>query len=114
SQFSARQLGRPGIGDKMFDTAVNFGAPLTSISASPPGSSYSQSCSSFDSIMDNEPRSSVDDSLFDKTGHRTSLCSESVFGYDGSSCYAQGHLLPQNAFQPVSYLSINSIHSPSK
>ncbi|KAJ3908042.1 hypothetical protein F5879DRAFT_794348 [Lentinula edodes] len=114
SQFSARQLGRPGIGDKMFDTAANFGAPLTSISASPPGSSYSQSCSSFDSIMDDEPRSSVDDSLFDKTGHRTSLCSESVFGYDGSSRYAQGHLLPQNAFRPVSYLSINSIHSPSK
>ncbi|KAJ3912173.1 hypothetical protein F5877DRAFT_85100 [Lentinula edodes] len=114
TQFSARQLGRPGIGDKMFDTAVNFGAPLTSISASPPGSSYSKSCSSFDLIMDDEPRSSVDDSLFDKTGHRTSLCSESVFGYDGSSRYAQGHLLPQNAFRPVSYLSINSIHSPSK
>ncbi|KAJ3980260.1 hypothetical protein F5890DRAFT_1557848 [Lentinula detonsa] len=114
SQFSAMHLGRPGVGDKMFDTAANFGAPLTSISASPPGSSYSQSRASFDSLMDDEPRSSIEDSLFDKTGHRTSVSSESIFGYDDSSRYPERHLLPQNAFRPVSYLSINSIHSPSK
>ncbi|KAJ3972631.1 hypothetical protein EV361DRAFT_970780 [Lentinula raphanica] len=115
SQFSsAMHIGRPGIGDKMFDTAANFGAPLTSISASPSGSEYSQSRPSYDSIMDDEPRSSVEDSLFDKTGHRSSVSSESVFGYDDSSRYPDGHLLPQNAFRPVSYLSINSIHSPLK
>jgi hypothetical protein len=34
SGFSAIHLGRPGIGDKMFDHAVDLG-PLTSISASP-------------------------------------------------------------------------------
>ncbi|KAJ3756789.1 hypothetical protein EV360DRAFT_14932, partial [Lentinula raphanica] len=113
SQFScAMHIGRPGIGNKMFDTAANFGAPSTSISASPPGSEYSQSRPSYDSIMDDEPRSSMEDSLFDKTGHRSSISSESVFGYDDSSRYPDGHLLPQNAFRLVSYLSINSIHSP--
>lgn len=114
SQFSAMRLGRPGIGDKMFDTAGNFGAPLTSISASPTGSSYSQSGASFDSIMDDDQRSSMEDSLFDKTGHRSSVSSESVFGYDDSSRYPAGHLLPPNAFRPVSSLSINSTHSPIK
>ncbi|KAJ4485212.1 hypothetical protein J3R30DRAFT_3696531 [Lentinula aciculospora] len=114
SQFSAMHLGRPGIGDKMFDTAANFGAPLTSISASPPGSMYSQSRSSFDSIMDDHPRTSLEDSLFDKTGQRMSVSSESVFGYDNSSRYSKEHLLPQNAFRPVSYLSINSVHSPTQ
>jgi serine/arginine repetitive matrix protein 2 len=39
SDFSAMYLGRPGIGDKMFDHAVDLG-PLTSISASPPNASW--------------------------------------------------------------------------
>ncbi|KIK67170.1 hypothetical protein GYMLUDRAFT_69362 [Collybiopsis luxurians FD-317 M1] len=151
SQFSAMRLGRPGIGDKMFETAGNFGAPLTSISASPPGSSsshrlsfdsimdndqrssiasfgaplpsisaspqgssYSESRTSYDSIMDDDQRSSMEDSLFDKTGHRSSVSSESVFGYDDSSRYPDGHLLPPNAFRPVSSLSVTSNHSPLK
>ncbi|KAF9065359.1 hypothetical protein BDP27DRAFT_1424922 [Rhodocollybia butyracea] len=106
SQFSAMRLGRPDIGDKMFDTAGNFGAPLPSISASPPGTR-----TSYDSIMDGDQRSSMDDSLFDKTGHRTSVSSDSVFGYEDSS--HDGHLLPPT-FRPISSLSINSIHSPMK
>ncbi|KAF5393347.1 hypothetical protein D9757_000790 [Collybiopsis confluens] len=146
SQFSAMHLGRPGIGDKMFDTAANFGAPLTSILASPAGSTsqrsgfgsmdydprfssasigaplpsisaspqrsdYPDSPMSYDSIMDNEQRSSMEDSLFDRTGHRTSVSYESVFGCDDSSRRPDG-LLPPNAFRPVSSMSVTSDHSP--
>jgi serine/arginine repetitive matrix protein 2 len=35
SDFSVMCLGHPGIGDKMFNMAVDQGKPLTSISASP-------------------------------------------------------------------------------
>ena len=38
SDFLATHLGRPGIGDKMFDTAADQGMPLTLISTSPPES----------------------------------------------------------------------------
>ncbi len=70
SDSSTMHLGRPGIGDKMFDHAIDLG-PLTSISASPPNASY-------DSIMDNEQRSSLEDSLFEKTGQHSSISSDSV------------------------------------
>jgi hypothetical protein len=80
SDLSAMHLGRPGIGDKMFDHAVELG-PLTSISASPPNGfdlSSAYNTHPFDSIMDAEQRSSVEDSLFEKTGQRRSVSCDSV------------------------------------
>jgi len=116
SDFSATRLGRPGIGDKLFDMAADQGMPLTSISASPLESLDLGQCgdhSSFDSILDDERRSLMDHSLFDKTGHRSSMLSDSVFGYNDSHP-EQGHLLLPNQFRPLSVLSINSVHSPMK
>ena len=115
SDFSGMHLGRPGIGDKMFDHAVDLG-PLTSISASPPekldiSDSHSDHRSSFDSILDDDQRPSIEDSLFEKTGHRSSISSDSVFGEDNCHPY-QGGLLPPNQFRPLSVLSVNSVHSP--
>ena len=110
SDFSGMHLGRPGLGDKMFNNAADLG-PLTTISASPPESVTSPHLGkSFDSILDDEQRSSVEDSLFEKTHHRSSISSDSVFGEDP----LQSGLLPPNQFRPLSVLSINSIHSPMK
>ncbi|KAG5650532.1 hypothetical protein H0H81_011921 [Sphagnurus paluster] len=116
SDFSAMRLGRPGIGDKMFDTAVEQGAPLTSISASPPESvaerRYSNRSSfDFDSIIDQERRSSMYDSLFEKTGDRSSFSSDSVFGGHDSRIQRN---LPQPRYRPLSVLSMDSVHSPIK
>jgi serine/arginine repetitive matrix protein 2 len=115
SEYSVARLGRPGVGDKMFDTAVDHGMPLRAISASPPESrSGVRNRSSFDSILDDERRSSTEDSLFEKTGHRSSMSSDSVFGYDDHHP-PNGHLLPPAQFRPLSMLSIhNSVHSPMK
>ncbi|KAH9487444.1 hypothetical protein JR316_0001520 [Psilocybe cubensis] len=118
SDFSAMHLGRPGIGDKMFDNAALDHGPLPSISASPPESATASqhhfSLSrrrSFDSILDEEQRSSMgEDSLFEKTGYRSSI-SESVFG-DDLAHQLQGGLLPPNHFRPLSMLSAHSVHSP--
>jgi serine/arginine repetitive matrix protein 2 len=66
----------------MFNNATDLG-PLTSISASPPESAtrhHVGSRSSFDSIIDDEHRSSQEDSLFEKTHYRSSMSSDSVFG----------------------------------
>ncbi|KAJ7126033.1 hypothetical protein C8R44DRAFT_733950 [Mycena epipterygia] len=115
SDVSVARLGRPGVGDKMFDTAMDHGMPLRAISASPPESrSGLRNRSSYDSIMDEERRSSMEDSLFEKTGHRSSMSSDSVFGYDDHNA-PNGHLLPPNQFRPLSMLSVhNSIHSPMR
>jgi hypothetical protein len=111
SDFSGMHLGRPGLGDKMFSNPADHGA-LTSISASPPESATSPHfAKSFDSILDDEQRSSVEDSLFEKAHHRSSMSSDSVFGEDYS---LQNGLLPPNQFRPLSVLSINSVHSPTK
>ena len=111
SDFSAMHLGRPGIGDKMFDRAVDLG-PLTSISASLLNefelSSVYNHRTLYDS-MDNEQRSSVDDSLFEKTGQPSSVSSDSVFGDNMSHSYPIGLLPPH--FRPFSVLSLNSSHS---
>ncbi|KAF7297196.1 hypothetical protein MIND_00952700 [Mycena indigotica] len=114
SDFSVARLGRPGVGDKMFDTAYDQGAALSSISASPP--EYDRP--SYDSIMGEQTGrgSSMEDSLFDKTGHRSSMSSDSIFGYDDHHP-PNGHLLPPNQFRPLSMLSMNmssSTHSPMK
>ncbi|KAF8148662.1 hypothetical protein B0H34DRAFT_802878 [Crassisporium funariophilum] len=118
SDFSAMHLGRPGLGDKMFDNPADHG-PLTSISASPPESAVrprfnNDTRNSYDSICDEEQRESMmEDSLFEKTGRASSGSEDSVFGDDYSHEY-RGGLLPPNQFRPLSVLSMNSVHSPSR
>jgi len=115
SEYSAMRLGRPGLGDKMFETSGDQGMPLSAISASPPDSavasrsnfSATRDSYEYDSIMDNDPVSTIDDSLFDKTGHRSSLSSESIFGDDASNPIP-GHLLLPHQFRPLSMLSVRS------
>ncbi|KAH7927901.1 hypothetical protein BV22DRAFT_1127073 [Leucogyrophana mollusca] len=72
---------------------------------------------SYDSIMDNESGpyryGMVEDSLFDKTGHRTSMSSDSgFFGNDSSD--PRGNLEAPRQYRPLSSLSIPSVHSPLK
>ncbi|KAG2134191.1 uncharacterized protein EDB93DRAFT_1173064 [Suillus bovinus] len=121
SDFSGINLGRPGLGDKMLDSALDRGMPLTAISASPPESPVGSIGSeqfrsgqyvnrmSYDSIMsmDHEPQP-MEDSLFEKTGHRTSVSSSdsAFFAVDSS------HAPPQ--FKRLSSYSIASVHSPQK
>ncbi|KAI8973078.1 hypothetical protein BD414DRAFT_447875 [Trametes punicea] len=114
SDYSERHLGRPGLGDKMFETS--HGAPLSAITASP-DSAYSDpevNRTSWDSIMDddNGRYTSVEDSIFDKTRNRTSVSSESVFGFDPHAHYSRPP--PSQQFRPLSIMSEMSIHSPSK
>jgi serine/arginine repetitive matrix protein 2 len=114
SDFSAVGCGRPGIGHKMFDTSVDHGMPLTAISASPTGEPQFTNRTSydFDSTMDDRG-SSLEDSLFEKTGRRSSVSSDSVFGYDDHA--PPGALLLPNHFRPLSVLSLNaSTHSSTK
>lgn len=110
SEYSALRLGRPGIGDKMFDR--DYGMPLTAISASPPESVSGEPTnqpSNWDSIIDGH-RTSADDSLFEKTGYKTTYDDdEFVFGFDGNNS-DPGHL-PANHFRPLSMMSVGSIHS---
>ncbi|KAF9449617.1 hypothetical protein P691DRAFT_799115 [Macrolepiota fuliginosa MF-IS2] len=117
SDFSAMRLGRPGLGDKMFGT-IDQVWPPTSISASPAEIVFIQMPQqpTYDSIMDVDKRTSMDisDSIFDKTGQRTSILSEdSVFGYDSDSRIQPGQL-PPHQFRPLSFISMNSVHSSAK
>jgi len=81
SDLSAMRLSRPGLGDKMLDSARDYRMPLTRSQASPPGSAICERVgnkTSFDSIIDcDRPFSS--DSIFDKTNQHSSASSESVF-----------------------------------
>jgi len=124
SDISAVQMGRPGLGDKMFD---NAGATLPAISASPSDSfrdsryddesaydrtSYGRS--TYDSIMDNDgQRSDVEDSLFDKTGQRVSVSSESMFGHGYSRPRGQvfQHLRPSSELSVNDTTGIQSLRS---
>ncbi|KAF8580290.1 hypothetical protein K439DRAFT_1637168 [Ramaria rubella] len=112
SDFSAARLGRPGVGDKMFESAAADHGPLTSISASPPESLAGDLApkSSYDSILDDDRRSTVD-SIFDNTGQRSSMSSDSVFGYDNSEP-VRGNLFPPAHFRPLSIISIGNHGSP--
>jgi hypothetical protein len=67
SDYSVARLGRPGVGDKMFDTAVDHGQPLRAISSPPESRSEMRDRSSYgcDSIVDEERRESTEDSLFE-------------------------------------------------
>ena len=86
SDFSRKRLERPGLGDKMLESAQEHGTSLASISASSPQSlagsmrgerihseEYDKRMS-FNSIMDSRYESPKTDSLFEKTGHRNSVC----------------------------------------
>jgi hypothetical protein len=69
--------------------------------------------SSFDSILDNDRRSSMDNSIFDKTDHRSSMSSDSVFGDDETNVpsFSDQLMLPRQ-FRPLSMVSLAS--SPMK
>ena len=124
SDFSEVHLGRPGLGDKMLDSILERGMPLTAISASPPesptGSVQSEqtrsaqyaNCTSYDSIMSLDPElqraSNMEDSIFEKTGHRTSVSSSDSAFFSVDSLHAP----PK--FRPLSSFSIASVHSPPK
>ena len=124
SDFSGARLGRPGLGDKMLESAFDHGMPLTAISASPPeslaGSVRSERITSeeyeyrttYDSIMDshNGPQKiTVEDSIFEKTGYRTSVSSSDSTFFGKNS---EGHNPPR--YRPISSFSITSSHDPVK
>ena len=123
SDFSTRHLGHPGVGDKIFESAPDYGMPLTSISASPHESVTGKlqgNGTSYDSILDGEGRRSSmeyedhcssSDSLFNQTGNRSSVSSETMFGYDELR-HLQGNLLPSHQFRPLSAYSDTTRHSP--
>ena len=71
--------------DKMFNNATDHG-PLPSILASPPESTRphlgNHSSFDFDSILNEERGSSLEDSLFDKTNYHSSMSSDSVCSDD--------------------------------
>lgn len=121
SDFSAMRLERPGLGDKMFDTAdqalpLSSISPTSSLSRFSPSQMFNQHQSTFDSILDGDRRISMDvpDSIFDKTGQRTSVISEnSVFGRDDDACIQPGNLSSYQ-FRPLSFVSEASVHSPVK
>ena len=117
SDMSAMRLGRPGLGDKMLESAAHdYGMPLTAISASPPESvagDWIGNKTSYDSIIDDERRFSTDDSIFQKTGHRSSADSESLFGQDQS--YPSRGLFQPGQFRPLSMMSMEqSVHGPAR
>jgi serine/arginine repetitive matrix protein 2 len=100
-------IGRPGLGDKMFNNATDLG-PLTSISASPPERAtrhHVGSRSSFDSIIDDEHRSSQEDSLFEKTHYCSSMSSDSVMNFIFEAVY----FLPTNSGLFLSTVSAAAI-----
>ncbi|KIK98105.1 hypothetical protein PAXRUDRAFT_725108 [Paxillus rubicundulus Ve08.2h10] len=126
SDFSGRYLVRPGLGDKMLDSALDRGMPLTAISASPPeslaGSLRSERIhseeyenpTSYDSLMDSRyglHKSAPEDSLFEKTDYRTSV-SSSDSGFFGQNLGDTANVKNPPRYRPISSLSIASIHSP--
>ncbi|KAF9235707.1 hypothetical protein BU15DRAFT_89481 [Melanogaster broomeanus] len=127
SDFSGACLGRPGLGDKMLDSALDRGMPLTAISASPPeslaGSVRSERIrseygnpSSYDSLMDSRyelHKSAPEDSIFEKTGCRTSV-SSSDSGFFGQNPSDAAEINNPPRYRPISSLSIASVHSPPK
>ncbi|KAF8839757.1 hypothetical protein BDN67DRAFT_736710 [Paxillus ammoniavirescens] len=126
SDFSGRYLARPGLGDKMLDSALDRGMPLTAISASPPeslaGSIRSERIhseeyenpTSYDSLMDSRyglHKSAPEDSLFEKTDYRTSM-SSSDSTFFGQNLGDAVNIKNPPRYRPISSLSVASIHSP--
>lgn len=127
SDYSAAHLARPGLGDKMLDSAFDRGMPLTAISASPPeslgGSVRSQQVpsevheirTSHDSVLDirNEmQKTTTEDSLFDSTESRTSVSSSDSAFFVEDSIECRDVDLPH--YRPISSMSIASLHDPAR
>ncbi|KAG5732016.1 hypothetical protein E4T56_gene18279 [Termitomyces sp. T112] len=121
SDFSAMRLGRPDIGDKMFDGMLensvgDYCVSLHGISVSPlEGAAHPTTNTSsfeFDSIIDHEPRSStVDDSLFEKPKKSSSL-PDSIFGCNDDSQASKGARLEVPRYRPLSIISMDAPRSP--
>ena len=122
SDFSGANLGRPGLGDKMLDSALERGTPLASISASPSSVASSTrgesihsgeygDCTSYDSVFNGRYGSQKTDSLFEKSGCRNSVCSSdsTFFEQDAASAATK-----PPRYRPISSLSIPSVHSPPR
>ncbi|PSS31100.1 hypothetical protein PHLCEN_2v2356 [Hermanssonia centrifuga] len=111
SMVAAAQLGRPGLGDKMFQ--MDYGMPLSAISGSPADSTSSDQFhqrTTYDSIMDDDQRSTMDDSLFEQTGYKTTVSLDNVFDFDASDPNQERYLRARQ-FRPVSIISMASAHS---
>ncbi|KAH6901141.1 hypothetical protein BKA70DRAFT_1115030 [Coprinopsis sp. MPI-PUGE-AT-0042] len=132
-----RSFARPGLGDKMFETSANYldaiaGSPSGSIdlnhlnSADQTSNRDSEgSFDYYDSILDNTQQehagrlivssyeqpsiSVVEDSLFDKSGVRSEVSGDCVFG-DSNSNADRARRLPNAQFRPLSLISNQSVH----
>ena len=118
SDSSMPRIERPGLGDKMLDSAADYrGMPLTSITASPSASeaddlpSYALQ-SSFESTQDGRSDS---DSLFGQSAE-PSLSEESVFGAQAK--HSKGNLFGSNTansrIRPLSVFSVASATSSAR
>lgn len=129
SDFSTSRLGRPGLGDKMFESNGDYPA-LYSIAASPtsssPGMSYEVGRGgddrsprhSFDSVGSRfDDKASSVDSIFDKTGSiSSSISSGSVFNTDDSRPSLDKSILQMQQakqFRPISMYSTISMANGS-
>lgn len=110
SDYSAARLGRPGLGDKMFDN--DHAMPLSAISASPPESPSGdlRHQPSWESFVPVNADDSMDENSED---YHTTISRDSVFGNAGSNShyYAQ---LQRRPFRPVSVISDISVDHPRK
>lgn len=105
-------FGRPGLGDKMLESAFDHGMPLSSISASPSHSVDERfDFATYDSIMDTRRSITREDSIFDATGARDSTSSSSDSDVFDDSHRVPRHHVPPRRFRPVSVLSTGSVHS---
>ncbi|KAH6908721.1 hypothetical protein BKA70DRAFT_1103298 [Coprinopsis sp. MPI-PUGE-AT-0042] len=132
-----RSFARPGLGDKMFETSANYldaiaGSPSGSIglnhlnSADQTRNRDSEgSFDYYDSILDNTQQehagrvivssyeqpsiSVVEDSPFNKSGVRSEVSSDCVFG-DSNSIADRARRLPNAQFRPLSLISNQSMH----
>jgi serine/arginine repetitive matrix protein 2 len=115
SKFSAARLGRPGLGDRMFDR--DHSMPLSGSSGSLDESPFSDrynECSPYDSVFDGEhcaPRSHDADSILEETDRRLSY-SEDVFDLNlDHSDLQEGGYARLRQFRPISMISTTSTHS---
>jgi hypothetical protein len=120
SDLSALRVARPGMSEKMFDSAPmsmsKYGMPLSAISASPTASKFDESQYSmnmsfgapypYNSIMDAQ-MAGEGDSIFERTGYRTQTVEEeSIFGGADDSAFMRS----VRPFRPVLILSTGSEH----
>ncbi|KAH6903029.1 hypothetical protein BKA70DRAFT_1515472 [Coprinopsis sp. MPI-PUGE-AT-0042] len=104
-----RSFARPGLGDKMFETSANY---LDAIAGSPSGSIDTQQEHAGRVIVSSYEQPSisvVEDSLFDKSGVRSEVSSDCVFG-DSNSNADRARRLPNAQFRPLSLISNQSAH----